>query len=173
MAGREEREGQGNGDPRLVLLLDHDTESRRAVGPMLARQGYDVVQAASALVGLELIQRLPTSFRLVLADLELEDLPGRLLVETLAHCRPDLPVVCMQNTRYADVTAMVSGCLAKPLRAEALEGQIRAAFAGTAPWTLTTAVTPEVAARARERYAETGDLVEAAFELARGLPPED
>lgn len=149
-------------DRRLVLLVDDDVESRRHTRRLLELHGLEVVQASNAIAALELIQRLPESFRLVITELDLPGLPGSVMAEILRLFRPDLPALCMSGRVVAGV---VKGrrCLAKPLQGaellEALEDQ--RAFG---EW---EAIPEEWAVRARARYAAVGDLVEAAFELAR------
>lgn len=151
---------------RLVLLVDDDVESRRHARHLLELQGMDVVQASNGIAALELIQRLPQHFRIVLTDLDLPGISGAVLSETLRLFRPELPALCMSSRAVAN---MLDGrrCLAKPLHgpdlAAAMEngghlggGEHGSTFSDI--WV----------ARARARYAAVGDLVEAALELARG-----
>jgi CheY-like chemotaxis protein len=155
----------------LVLVIDDDTEARRSARALLEARGYEVVHASNALAGLELIQRLPTSFRMVVTELDLSGLPGTALIETLRLFRPDLPVLCI-TARRAAITA---GCLAKPLSADDLDTQLGAVRAGIGiSWEdLTGIVDEEAVARAKARYSLQADLVEAALELARGLPKDE
>ena len=150
---------------RLVLLVDDDVESRRHARHLLELRGLEVVQVSNGIAALELIQRLPRSFRLVLTELDLPGLSGAVLSETLRIFRPDLLTLCM-STRAAAGSADGRRCLAKPLQGAHLEtflengasqglGEHGPAF--PEPWV----------ARARARYAAVGDLVEAAMELAR------
>lgn len=164
--------GEGTrGDGRLVLLMDHDVDSRRHARHLLELHGLEVVQASNGIAGLELIQRLPDSFRLVITDLDLPDLPGTVVWETLRIFRPELPTLCMSGRL---VVGVVHGrrCLAKPLQAFDLAAAMRD---GNGPGDSdghgrfpATSI-----ARARARYAAVGDLVEAAIELARAARAED
>lgn len=153
------------GDSRLVLLVDNDVDSRRQVRRLLELRGMEVVQASNGLSALELVQRLPGSFRLVLTELDLPGLPGSVVVETLRLFRPELPVLCMSSGRVASGR---SRCLAKPLQG----GDLDAALGASGAWEMAgIANLPDGAeARAKERFAAVGDLVEAALELARGMP---
>jgi CheY-like chemotaxis protein len=158
-------EARRSEDRRLVLLVDDDVESRRHARRVLEGQDLEVVQASNGIAALELIQRLPHRFRLVLTELDLPGVSGAVLTETIRIFRPDLPAVCM-STRA--VAGSVSGrrCLAKPLQ----EPHLRAALdnGGFARHEDGAAAFPDVwVARARARYAAVGDLVEAALELAR------
>ena len=155
---------------RLVLLVDDDVESRRHARQVLELYGLEVVQASNGIAALELIQRLPQHFRLVLTDLDLPGISGIVLVETLRIFRPDLPAMCMSGRAAAGV---VDGrrCLGKPLQSPDLHAALgNGGLSGDAehgpalpePWI----------ARARARYAMVGDLVEAAMELARAAGTE-
>ena len=154
-----------NESNQLVLLVDDDVESRRHARHVLELYGLEVVQASNGIAALELIQRLPQRFRLVLTDLDLPGISGVVLVETLRIFRPNLPALCMSSRAAAGI---VDGrrCLGKPLLSPDLhaalgngrlpgEAEHGPVFPG--PWI----------ARARARYAMVGDLVEAALELAR------
>jgi len=151
------------GDRRLVLLVDHDVESRRQARHLLELHGLEVVQSSNGTTALELVQRLPGSFRLVLTDLDLPGMSGAVVAETLRVFRPELRVLCMAG-RTAAGRAPDRRCLAKPLHGPDLVAALADAAeilgdSGSAP--------EEVIARARARFAVAGDLVEAALELAR------
>lgn len=164
-------EAHGPGNRRLVLLVDDDVESRRHARHLLELQGLEVVQASNGIAALELIQRLPESFRLVLLDLDLPGLSGAVVVEALRMFRPDLPAICISRRAVAGA---VNGrrCLAKPLQGPDLEAAIQNGRpfheSDGHPGLPETCVS-----RARARYAAAGDLVEAALELARATGPEE
>jgi DNA-binding response OmpR family regulator len=153
----------------LALVIDGDNDGRRVIRKMLGSLGFDVVQASSGLVGLELIQRLPQSFQLVLIDVDLPGLPGAVVIETLRLFRPELPVLCMGEGKAVGVLAAPSGCLAKPLQVDELRLQLQAALTRTTQhWEAESGQhSHQAALRARARYAEGKNLVEAALELAR------
>ena len=83
----------------------------------------DVVQASNALAALELIQRLPRRFRLVLIELDLQGISGSVLTETLRLFRPGLPTLCMSSRTAA---GLVDGrrCLPKPLHGPDLQAAV-------------------------------------------------
>lgn len=159
-------ESPGN---RLVLLIDHDVMSRRATRHLLESRGLDVVQASNGLAALELVQRLPDSFQLVLTDLQLPGIPGRVLMEALRIFRPQLPVYCMGSDLVGAATGGSMRCLSKPLLESELEATLREIANGWSPPTGLD-LPEEVLQRARTRIAAGGDLVEAALELSRGMP---
>jgi CheY-like chemotaxis protein len=153
----------------LVLLIDHDVMSRRGTRHLLESRGLDVVQASNGMAALELVQRLPDSFQLVLADLQLPGIPGRVIMETLRIFRPRLPVYCMSTDLVVAATGGLMGCLSKPLLESELDATLREIADGWSPPT-GLELPEELIARARSRFAASGDLVEAALELSRGTP---
>jgi CheY-like chemotaxis protein len=157
------------GNRSLVLVIDDDNDGRRAIRRTMGSLGFDVVQASTGLVALELVQRLPHSFQFVLTDLDLPGLPGALVMETLRLFRPELPVLCMGESKAVGVAAVPNGCLRKPLQEAELRRQLDAALAGARTgWTpFAGSVSEQAVTRARARYAEARSLVEAALELAR------
>jgi len=160
-------EANGSDSRGLVLLIDNDVESRRHVRRLLEQQGMDVVQASNGIAALELIQRLPQSFRLVITELELPGLSGAILAETLRLFRPELRTLCMSS--HAAAIAAGRQCLSKPVAVDALQAAMLDGHA-----TQDANDLPEVwIARARARYALMGDLVEAALELSRAAGAED
>ena len=161
--------GPSNGG-QLILLVDYDVESRRQARHLLELRGMDVVQASNGMAALELIQRLPKSFRVVLTDLDLPGIPGPVVVETLRIFRPDLRVLCMDGARMVAGASRSRQCLSKPLQGGELEAALIESANG---WELEVLleVPDVVAARVRARFAVLGDLVEAALEIYRGTGP--
>jgi CheY-like chemotaxis protein len=159
-------------DGKLVLLVDYDVESRRQARHLLELRGMDVVQASNGMAALELIQRLPQSFSLVITDLDLPGIPGPVVIETLRIFRPDLLVLCMDATRTVAGASQASRCLSKPLQGGELEAALMESGNG---WELQglLEIPDAVAARARARFAVMGDLVEAAMEIYRGAGPHE
>jgi CheY-like chemotaxis protein len=160
-------EALGPSDGQLVLLVDYDMDSRRQARQLLELRGMEVVQASNGMAALELVQRLPRSFRLVVTDLDLPGIPGPVVVETLRIFRPDLPVLCMSATRATAGSVGAKPCLSKPLQHGELETMLKESTNG---WELEglLGVSHELAARVRARFEVAGDLVEAALELYRG-----
>jgi CheY-like chemotaxis protein len=151
----------------LVLVVEHEEETRRRWRRRLEGRGYEAIEAITVVAALEHVQRLPKAFRLVLVRTDMPGLPGAALIETLRLLRPELPVFCLGQARGATVEV---GCPTVAEGAEELELHLQAfADAGTA-WQETTRLTSDTIRRVRESYGRTADLVEAAFEAARGLP---
>jgi DNA-binding response OmpR family regulator len=154
-------------DRRLVLLVDNDDQARREARHHLEQRGMDVIQASNGLAAVELIQRLPRSFRLVLTELDLPGIPGPVIIETLRLFRPDLPTICLSGARVV-AGAEAGNCLSKPLRTADLDSVLKDRVSRWEPQAL-FGLSEEAAARARARFSVGGDLVEAALEIARGV----
>lgn len=158
------------GSAKLVLVIDSDEEARRRTRTLLEARGYDVVMATTGHAALELVQRLPASFELVLVETDLRGLPGLVVAETLRLFRPDIPVICLSGNRVLPA----AHCLRKPLSEADLDEQLKTLGNGGGP----RADAPNLAndavrARARARYEAGGSLVEAAMELANVMPPSE
>ena len=154
---------------RLVLLIDHDVMSRRGTRHLLESRGLEVVQASNGMAALELVQRLPDSFQLVLTGLQLPGIPGRVIMEAIRIFHPRLPVYCMDTDLVGAATGGSTRCLSKPLLESELDATLREIADGWSPPTGFD-LPEESIARARARFAAGGDLVEAALELSRGTP---
>jgi CheY-like chemotaxis protein len=152
---------------KLALVIDSEPGARATLRELLESRGHDVVHASNGLAGLELLQRLPTSFSLVLVDLEVHGFPGLAVVETLRIFRPELPVLCMSR----QVTAVPNGCLRKPIDHVALDALLDPAAAAGGDWA--SSVDEETVMEVQTRYGSGGDLVEAALQLSKKLPNQD
>ena len=154
----------------LVLLIDWDPATREAVKPLLAPYSLELVQARTSVAALELLQRVPNHFRLAIISLEMSGLSGAVLLETLRLFRPELPVVCLTAAEPATVAAGNGNCLTKPVNVADLRGQLEDGLAGKSVAGSVAGAAPEAIARARASFALWGSLLEAARELARGMP---
>ena len=162
----------GNNDrPKLVLLIDADPATRQGVARLLAPSGLEVVQAREAVAGLEILQRLPDRFRLVIVSLEMPGIPGVALIATLKLFRPGLPVVCLTNAQPA--TAEAGGCLTKPVHPEALRDRVASALEGLPSAAIDLdRIRTDAVDRARAAFAVSRSIVDAARELVRGWPAD-
>jgi CheY-like chemotaxis protein len=153
----------------LVLLVDHDSVSRVSVRRLLAERGLELVHARTGLAGLELMARLPENFRLVIVSLDLPGLSGAAVLETLRRFRPGIPLLCLSNGTNAPAAAAHT-CSRKPIDEVDLRTQLDAALDGGTAFVPPLEILPEAVARAEARYAASGNLVEAAEEVDRGMP---
>lgn len=160
---------------KLVLLIDWDPATREALRPLLGPYDLELVQARTSVSALEVLQRMPDRFRLAILSMEMTGLSGVVLRETLRLFRPELSVLCLTAAESAMVTAGNANCLPKPVKVADLRGQLEDALAGTGkPFAGAgaAAAAPEAIARAKATFAVSGNLLEAARELARGMPGE-
>jgi len=137
---------------------------------MIEGYGLEVIHARSSVAGLELLQRMPDRFRLVLVSLEMPDLSGLVLLETLRLCRPRLPAVCVTAGERVAVGLAEANCLSQPLRADDLRARITEAMAGANGNSHGDRIASDALARVRATFAASSSLLEAARELARALP---
>jgi two-component system, cell cycle response regulator CpdR len=165
-------ETSGPNGGKLVLLVDFDAASRWQARHVLELRGMDVVQASNGMAALELVQRLPRSFALVITDLDLPGIPGAALVETLRIFRPDLPVLCMSAQLTPAGGSLIRQCLSKPVQGGELEAALEELANGWQPEGLLK-ISDTTVARVRARFAVVGDLVEAALEICRGAEGDD
>lgn len=157
---------------KLVLLVDSDVETRFIIQPLLRPYGLELVIARAGIVALEVMQRMANRFRLALVSLELPGISGRVVFETLLHFRPTLPVLCLSSGAAVGNGAP---CLPKPVQAVDLAAWLSGALGsdgGGVRQQTTLTARPEAVSRAQSRYGLTGSLLEAAKELARGMPGE-
>jgi CheY-like chemotaxis protein len=155
------------GPTPLLLLVDDDPITRNLLQPVVRPYGLEIVQARASIAALELLQRVAQRFRLAVVSLEMPGLSGAVLLETLRIFLPGLATVCLR----AGSTVGGGACLAKPPRSDELRARIAEALAG-APIPSIAAVTPEVVARAKSAFAVSASLLDAAREVARGMPGE-
>lgn len=78
---------------KQILILDDDTSVRESVCKVLAASGYQVVLAADGKSGLAQLRR--QSFDLLLLDLDLPDLTGFDILDSIRERAPWLPVIIL------------------------------------------------------------------------------
>ncbi len=153
---------------KLALVIDSDPTARASLRELFEARGHDVIYCSNGLAALELIQRLPSSFSLVLVDLDVGGFPGAAVLEVLRMFRPDLPVYCMSRR----VTALPARCLRKPIDPEALDALLGPGSESPVDnWELS--LDEDTIAEVRARYGSGRDLVEAALGLSKGLRREE
>jgi DNA-binding response OmpR family regulator len=111
-----------------VLVVDDEEDARRAVAQGLREAGFEVIEAADGMVGLEAAVRDAPD--LVVLDLRLPRLEGEQVLERLRRVS-DVPVVVVSAKREEDdrVTALDRGAddyLVKPFTVRELVARIRA-----------------------------------------------
>jgi sigma-B regulation protein RsbU (phosphoserine phosphatase) len=103
---------------RKLLIIDDDTLVRQSIATYLEDSGFQVLEAASGAVGMQLVQeQLP---ELVITDLRMPDLDGLQVLQKLHEQKPDLPVIVISGAGVMSdvVTALRLGArdyLIKPI----------------------------------------------------------
>jgi CheY-like chemotaxis protein len=135
VAPREADAWTGSGE---VLVVDDDPAVRRAVGRLLGRLGFLVLEAASGAEGIALYGRHLGRIRAVILDLTMPGLDG---VETLRELRRMDPAACVvvaSGHGEDEVAARFRGAPAdgfvqKPFTLGTLRARLEAALHGRAP----------------------------------------
>jgi len=96
-----------SGDPRAIILVVEDNGAlRRLMARVLADQGFQVLQAASAIKGLELFQAQPESVALAVVDMVMPGMSGLDLAAELERLRPGIKI--LYTSGYGSSVAMES-----------------------------------------------------------------
>jgi PAS domain S-box-containing protein len=121
--------------PRATVLLAEDEPNVRAfTGFVLEEAGYHVLEAESGSAGLAKALDYPGSIELLLTDVVMPGMNGRLLAESLHKTRPEMAVLYMSG--YTDdmvvrtgVVAAGAAFLQKPFTPAKLLDHVRAVLA--------------------------------------------
>jgi CheY-like chemotaxis protein len=113
-----------------ILLVEDEAEVRRLARDMLARQGYQVLEASSGSEALRLWQERGGAVDMILTDVVMPQMSGPKLVERLKALSPDLRVMYMSG--YADEVIARHGVLSsedpflqKPFSLDSLAQKVR------------------------------------------------
>lgn len=116
---------------KRILVVDDNPELQDLVGFALRREGYEVIQAADAFAGLEIIEREHVD--LALLDVMMPKMDGLTMLSLLREQKNELPVIIMTaiTTPEAAVSALrEQACdfLVKPFDLAELSAAIEAAL---------------------------------------------
>ena len=121
------------GGTETILLVEDDDRVRALVANMLKKNGYRVLLASAADQALEIAARHRGRIHLLLTDVVMPGLSGRLLSERLTAARPDTRVLYMSG--YSDDAILRHGIkraaahfIQKPFSIDALTHKIREAL---------------------------------------------
>ena len=116
-----------------VLLVDDDDRVRALVANMLRKHGYNVLLASAGDQALEIAGRHRGSIQLLLTDVMMPGMNGRMLSERLATLRPDTRVLYMSG--YSDDAILMHGVknsaahfIQKPFSIDSLVHKVREAL---------------------------------------------
>ena len=118
-----------------ILLVEDETGLRTLTCALLARCGYKVLAAQNATEALEASQQYQGPIHLMLTDVVMPGVNGRVLAQQLAQSRPDTKVVYMSGYTGQTFSGHAildpgSRFLAKPFTRETLARRIREALDG-------------------------------------------
>ncbi len=121
-----------------ILLVEDEPGVRKLVRQMLAQQGYHVLEAASGMDGIALLEQYPGRVDLLLTDVVMPQMNGCELADRVTHLRPEMKVMYM--TGYAenaltqlDVSSSGAPCLQKPFLPDTLARKVREALGHPPP----------------------------------------
>jgi CheY-like chemotaxis protein len=119
------------GSARILLVEDQD-EVRSLAAHLLRREGHHVTDCPSAEAALECLRTRPATIDLLLTDVVMRGMSGRVLADRLLHMQPGMRVVLM--TGYTDdVLSQLDqgmGFLPKPFTPESLVAAVNDALQG-------------------------------------------
>lgn len=125
--------GRSLGGTETILVVEDEEAVRNFVGAVLRSQGYRVLEAANGDAALALCDRDPAPIDLLLTDVVMPGMNGRVLAERFAVLRPGAGLLYMSG--YTEDEALQRGVqslgdafLAKPFSASALAEAIRTAL---------------------------------------------
>ncbi len=102
--GEEQVEKVGEAPPpggsERILFVDDESAIIHMAERMLSKLGYDVTTCLGPSEALEMFQKAPEAFDLIITDLTMPTLKGTDLARLLLQIRPDLPVILC--TGYGD-----------------------------------------------------------------------
>ena len=124
--------GAGIGGGGAVLLIEDEAPVRSLVRKVLVRHGYEVVEARNGKAAREAWRRDPGRFRLVLADIGLPDVDGRMLADELAAERAGVPVLLTSGYGGELDDDGARGFLPKPFTPAQLLSAVRGALVSPA-----------------------------------------
>lgn len=127
--------GPGSVATPTILLVDDETVVRRAIGRLLAREGYAILEAGSPAEALELARRHGPGISLVLSDVVMPLMTGFELVERLRDIVPHAKALLMSGHAADAVDRELEGeakipFVQKPISGRELAAAVRAVLCG-------------------------------------------
>lgn len=118
--------------PVTVLLVDDQLIVRQFVRKALEYGGYDVLEANSGYEALSVLSRNPAAIDLILTDVVMPGMSGRLMADTLANKYPAVKVIFMSGNeelvRVLNGGSMEGETLQKPFTSFMLLERVRQAL---------------------------------------------
>jgi CheY-like chemotaxis protein len=132
---RESRKAQTGLQSEVVLLVEDDELVRRLLATTLRQLGYHVLEASGSQAALALSRATAGPIHLLLTDVVMPQMNGRLLAELITRERRGIRVLFMSG--YSDDDILRTGVLSretpfiqKPFSADDLAGKVRQTLEG-------------------------------------------
>jgi len=121
-----------------ILVVDDEEPLRTVIVDLLSHLGYCTLSAANADDALKVALEYPEKIDLLLTDVVMHPLTGRMLAEKLAHSRPEMKVIYISG--YANELLAPDGVLQpgtvlvyKPFTMKLLSAKLREVLGNPAP----------------------------------------
>jgi CheY-like chemotaxis protein len=110
---------------RTILLVDDEPTVRSFLGPLLERNGYEVLVASGGKEAMDLFQEHRARIALLLTDVVMPEMSGTELAEQLIQMRPGLTVLFISGFCEEIPAGMQNfGCVSKPFTASDLLNRV-------------------------------------------------
>jgi PAS domain S-box-containing protein len=86
-----------------ILVIEDEDVVRNLACRGLRDHGYSVMEATNGIQALRLMEEFPNTIDLVISDVVMPEMGGRKFGQSLAHLRPDLPILYMSGYTGEDV----------------------------------------------------------------------
>lgn len=116
-----------------ILLVEDEQAVARLEQQILHQLGYQVTRCSEGISALRIFSDDPAMFDLVITDMAMPNMTGRMLAEQLLEIRPDLPIiVCTGYSGQLDVEKAaaigIKGFISKPLTKSKIAETVRNAI---------------------------------------------
>ena len=101
-----------------ILFVDDEIAIAEVIRKMLERSGYTVTCVNGGKAALEIFQKYPDRFDLIITDYEMPDIKGNELSIKVKTIRKDIPIILLTGYTHLDVSMLeewgISAILFKP-----------------------------------------------------------
>lgn len=97
---------------KKILIIEDDVSNAKLIIEILGRHNYDLSYAEDAMTGLKMARENPPD--LILLDIELPDLDGKVVASRLKHLERSRPIIAVTGdaTPRTERLALAYGCSA-------------------------------------------------------------
>ncbi|MDJ0941200.1 MAG: response regulator [Woeseiaceae bacterium] len=120
---------------KIVLVVDDHKLVRSMIVSLLTREGFQVLDAETGELALEILEKRGAEIGCVLQDLSMPSMPGEDVVAAMLELAPGLPIIVMSaddeaygRTRLGGMS--IAAYVQKPFEPDELVGNVVAALPG-------------------------------------------